>query len=241
MRAEQADTKREHLHAPVRSISASASVRAASWVVRLACLGRGRGLARGVDPRPPCDRDIRLCPGRAPASSVESETVRLSSVPSRAEGDGHEEGREAHHDRPHFDGAGGGVPRGSGWIGVAAAPKCFGKKATVVGTKKADVLKGTAKADVIVGLGGNDKIKALGGEDRICGGKGNDKLYGGPGYDLIWGDVGNDQLFNQGGKDDMWGNAGNDTLDGGVRRRLGVVLGRAERGDRRSVDRTGDR
>jgi Ca2+-binding RTX toxin-like protein len=96
----------------------------------------------------------------------------------------------------------------------AAAPKCFGKKATIVGTKQADVLKGTAKADVIVGLGGNDKIQGLGGKDRICGGSGNDKLYGGPGYDLIWGDVGNDQLFNQGGYDDLWGNAGNDTYDG---------------------------
>jgi len=96
----------------------------------------------------------------------------------------------------------------------AAAPKCFGKKATIVGTNKADVLKGTAKADVIVALGGNDKVTGLGGADLICGGKGNDKLYGGPGYDQIWGDVGNDQLFSQGGYDNLWGNAGNDTLDG---------------------------
>jgi Ca2+-binding RTX toxin-like protein len=96
----------------------------------------------------------------------------------------------------------------------AAAPKCLGKKATIIGTKKADVLKGTAKADVIVGLGGNDKILGLGGNDNICGGPGNDKLYGGPGMDQIWGDAGNDQLFNQGGQDNMWGNAGNDTLDG---------------------------
>ena len=97
---------------------------------------------------------------------------------------------------------------------AAATPKCFGKKATIVGTNKADVLKGTAKADVIVGLGGNDEVKALGGNDRICGGSGNDKLYGGPGFDMIWGGVGNDQLFSQGGNDDMWGFAGNDTLDG---------------------------
>ncbi len=96
----------------------------------------------------------------------------------------------------------------------AATPKCFGKKATIVGTNRADVLKGTAKADVIVGLGGNDKITALGGNDRVCGGKGNDKLYGGPGYDLMWGDVGNDRLVSQGGGDDMWGDAGNDTIDG---------------------------
>jgi Ca2+-binding RTX toxin-like protein len=96
----------------------------------------------------------------------------------------------------------------------AATPKCFGKKATIVGTNKADVLKGTAKADVIVGLGGNDKVKALGGDDLICGGKGNDKLYGGPDWDHIWGDVGNDQLFSQGGNDNLWGYLGNDTLDG---------------------------
>jgi Ca2+-binding RTX toxin-like protein len=96
----------------------------------------------------------------------------------------------------------------------AAAPKCFGKKATIVGTNKADVLKGTAKADVIVALGGNDKVKALGGDDRICGGSGNDKLYGGPGYDLIQGEEGNDQLFSQGGSDDLSGGVGNDTLNG---------------------------
>jgi Ca2+-binding RTX toxin-like protein len=96
----------------------------------------------------------------------------------------------------------------------AAAPKCFGKKATIVGTNKADVLKGTGKADVIVALGGNDKVKALGGNDRICGGSGNDKLYAGPGFDLIWGDVGNDQLFSQGGSDSLEGNAGNDSLNG---------------------------
>jgi Ca2+-binding RTX toxin-like protein len=96
----------------------------------------------------------------------------------------------------------------------AATPKCFGKKATIVGTDKADLLKGTNKVDVIVGLGGNDTIKGLGGKDRICGGPGNDKLYGGPSFDLLWGDVGNDQLVGQGGYDDLWGNAGNDTLNG---------------------------
>lgn len=125
--------------------------------------------------------------------------------------------------RPDPEGTFGPVPNGPSslaWASKtagsasAAAPKCFGKKATIVGTKKADVLKGTAKADVIVALGGNDKVTALGGNDLICGGSGNDKLYGGPGSDQIWGDVGNDQLLSQGGYDDLWGNAGNDTLDG---------------------------
>lgn len=97
----------------------------------------------------------------------------------------------------------------------AAPPRCFGKKATIVGTNKADVLKGTAKADVIVGLGGNDKIKALNGDDLICGGSGNDKLYGGPGFDLVQGEVGNDQLFGEAGPDNLGGQAGNDAFNGG--------------------------
>lgn len=97
----------------------------------------------------------------------------------------------------------------------AAAPKCFGKKATIVGTNKADVLKGTGKVDVIVGLGGNDKIKALGGNDLICGGSGNDQLYGGVGFDRIQGGNGKDRLFGEAGTDNLWGQAGNDTMDGG--------------------------
>jgi len=97
----------------------------------------------------------------------------------------------------------------------AAAPKCFGEKATIVGTNKADVLNGTAKADVIVGLGGNDKVTAVGGNDLICGGTGNDKLYGGSGFDRIQGEVGNDQLFGEAGMDDLWGQEGNDTFNGG--------------------------
>jgi hypothetical protein len=54
----------------------------------------------------------------------------------------------------------------------AARPTCFGKRATIVGTARADVLKGTSRPDVIAGLAGNDVIKGLGGGDRICAGKG---------------------------------------------------------------------
>jgi len=99
-------------------------------------------------------------------------------------------------------------------VASAAVPKCFGKKATIVGTNKADVLKGTPKADVIVALGGNDTVRGLGGRDFICGGGGNDKLYGGGGSDLLYGDKGNDLLLSQGGMDDLIGAAGDDTLDG---------------------------
>ncbi len=97
----------------------------------------------------------------------------------------------------------------------AATSKCFGKRATIVGTNKADVLKGTAKADVIVGLGGNDTVRSLNGSDLVCGGSGNDKLHGGAGYDRIQGAAGNDQLFGEGGNDDLWGQEGDDSLNGG--------------------------
>ena len=71
-------------------------------------------------------------------------------------------------------------------------PKCFGKKATIVGDAKANVLKGTKKADVIVGLGGNDRILGRGGADRICGGPGKDRLLGGGGNDHLDGGPGKD-------------------------------------------------
>jgi Ca2+-binding RTX toxin-like protein len=50
--------------------------------------------------------------------------------------------------------------------GAEAAPRCFGKVATVVGTSGNNVLTGTPGADVIVGLGGSDRIAAGGGNDR---------------------------------------------------------------------------
>ncbi len=50
-----------------------------------------------------------------------------------------------------------------------AAPTCFGKRATVVGTNGPDTLEGTAGSDVIAGLGGNDDMYGFGGPDLICG------------------------------------------------------------------------
>jgi hypothetical protein len=72
-------------------------------------------------------------------------------------------------------------------IASAATPRCLGKKATIVGSRKADLIKGTARVDVIVGLGGGDTIKGLGGRDLICGGRGTDKVLGGGGSDLLSG------------------------------------------------------
>ncbi len=88
--------------------------------------------------------------------------------------------------------------------------KCGGRKATVVGTPKADKLKGTKRADVIAGLGGNDKIKGLGGNDLICGGAGKDVILGGKGKDRLLGEAGRDTLVGGAGKDKLNGGAGKD-------------------------------
>lgn len=71
-----------------------------------------------------------------------------------------------------------------------ATPTCFGEKATIVGTKKADRLAGTPARDVIVGLGGEDTIRGGQGNDLICGGSGADSLYGGAGNDRVNGGMG---------------------------------------------------
>jgi RTX calcium-binding nonapeptide repeat (4 copies) len=101
-------------------------------------------------------------------------------------------------------------------IAAAAVPRCFGKKATIVGTTRADQIKGTARADVIVGLGGSDVIKGLGGGDRICGGNGSDTMIGGDRGDALVGEAGNDTLSGGGGYDGLFGGAGNDTFNGGT-------------------------
>lgn len=59
---------------------------------------------------------------------------------------------------------------------VHAAPECFGKRATIVGTAGDDQLIGTPRADVLVGLRGDDQIIGRAGNDRICGGRGFDGI-----------------------------------------------------------------
>src|SRR5262245_7071704 len=90
------------------------------------------------------------------------------------------------------------VVQGSLAIMVGLAPsaeastRCFGKRPTIVGTSRADVLQGTRRRDIISGLGGRDTIKGLGGNDMICGFDGADTIIGGSGADLLSGDGGND-------------------------------------------------
>lgn len=83
---------------------------------------------------------------------------------------------------------------------------CQGERATIVGTKRADVLEGTSGRDVIAGRGGGDTITGSGGNDLICGQGGKDTLTGSEGNDRITGGPGSD--FFSGGP-------GDDTLDGG--------------------------
>jgi Ca2+-binding RTX toxin-like protein len=88
-----------------------------------------------------------------------------------------------------------------------AAPSCFGKQATIMGTEADDSLGGTTHRDVIVGLGGNDDIGGEDGNDFACGDSGNDEFgnwYG-------------DDHMSGGDGDDEWNESasyGNDMLDG---------------------------
>jgi hypothetical protein len=108
---------------------------------------------------------------------------------------------------------------------AAAVPKCQGKVATIVGTKKDDVLRGTRRADVIVAKRGSDTIIARGGNDIICAGggadvvragAGRDKVSGGAGADVLAGGTGPDVLRGLAGNDIITGGDGDDTVDGGL-------------------------
>lgn len=83
--------------------------------------------------------------------------------------------------------------------------RCRGVAATIVGTRKGDVIRGTPGRDVIAARGGNDRIRALGGNDLVCAGAGRDVVHGGPGADRLWGGPGRDRLV---------GGPGVDRLDG---------------------------
>ena len=71
-------------------------------------------------------------------------------------------------------------------------PRCHGKRASIVGTGRADDIVGTAGRDVIVGRAGADEIHGRGGADVICGNRGRDVLRGGRGHDRLFGGPGRD-------------------------------------------------
>ena len=113
------------------------------------------------------------------------------------------------------------APAPDGPIAAAAAkPKCLGKAATIVGSKRSDKgrkkIVGTRKADVIVARGGVDDIRGRGGNDLICADAGNDRVDGGSGKDVVVGGAGKDRLKGGAGDDALLGGAGDDMLDGGA-------------------------
>ena len=95
-----------------------------------------------------------------------------------------------------------------------AAPSCFGKQATQVGTEDHDRIHGTPRTDVIVGLDGNDTILGVNGNDYLCGGPGDDYISGDVGVDRIAGNEGEDRLSGGGNDDVITGGDENDYLDG---------------------------
>jgi Ca2+-binding RTX toxin-like protein len=105
-------------------------------------------------------------------------------------------------------------------------PRCHGRRATIVGTEKDDVLRGTPGRDVIWGGGGDDTIYGSLGNDLLCGGPGSDLIHGGRGNDVadggagdddrVIGDLGDDKLLGgTGNGDEVAGGLGIDTLNGG--------------------------
>ena len=117
------------------------------------------------------------------------------------------------------------APARPGGSAKSSVPRrCEGKRATIVGTTRRDVLRGTSGADVIVALAGDDVIEAGAGDDIVCAGSGGDqvsgeggrdRLLGGPGADQLGGDAGDDRLAGEAGGDKLRGGAGNDRLTGG--------------------------
>ncbi|HEX2026306.1 MAG TPA: calcium-binding protein [Actinomycetota bacterium] len=108
---------------------------------------------------------------------------------------------------------------------AAAAPRCFGKRATIVGTGGNDKINGRPGRDVIVGLGGHDRINGRAGDDLICGGggrdfirgkSGDDQLSGGAKRDVVFGQQGLDRVAGGGGSDFLTGNPGNDRIRAGA-------------------------
>lgn len=98
---------------------------------------------------------------------------------------------------------------GDGFAG-RRRPKCFGREATIVGTRRGDDLSSTEFPDVIHGRGsgdglrggeymcgarGADRITGYSGSQRLSGGPGADYLYGGEGYDVCYGGPGTDEAL----------------------------------------------
>lgn len=120
------------------------------------------------------------------------------------------------------------VARPAAAIVRASSPSCHGFTATIVGTRRDDLLNGTPGNDVVVARGGNDVVRGRGGDDIVCGGSGDDELNGGSAFDQVVGGGGDDVLRGQRGGDALWGGTGSDLMAGG---RGGIITFYADQGD----------
>ena len=112
-------------------------------------------------------------------------------------------------------------------VTVKRLPRCLGRRATIVGTRRSEAIRGTARADVIVAFAGKDRIRAGRGDDRVCAGSGRDRVDGGAGRDRILGGVDGDRLLGGSSADLIDAGRGHDTLVGG--RGKDLLRGRAGR------------
>lgn len=97
----------------------------------------------------------------------------------------------------------------------AAAAKCSGVSATVVGTSRPDTISGRPDRDVVHAHGGMDKVRGNRDSDLACGGEGADRLKGNRDSDRMMGQDGNDVLFGGPGDDVLVGGDGADVAYGG--------------------------
>lgn len=60
--------------------------------------------------------------------------------------------------------------------GSIEVPRCFGRRATILGSPGDDRIAGTRREDVIVTFGGDDHVYRLRDDDRVCTGDGEDRV-----------------------------------------------------------------
>jgi Ca2+-binding RTX toxin-like protein len=97
--------------------------------------------------------------------------------------------------------------------------------ATIIGTKKKDMLNGTTNDDLMSAGLGDDVVNGDAGNDQLYGEGGNDTINGGLGDDLLDGGIGKDALFGGAGRDRLEGGIGNDSIDGGAQTDTAVFAG----------------
>lgn len=102
------------------------------------------------------------------------------------------------------------------FYGGAGSFACNGRRATMVGSPRADDLPGTPADDVIVARGGADVIGGGAGEDALCGWGGNDTIDAGGGADFVSGGAGRDVIDGGWGPDVIYGGDGPDEISGGA-------------------------